>query len=166
VKLDIGSGDARYKDFTTVDLYTEADIKADMGNLPISDNSVEEIWASHCLEHILPERVQPALKEWLRVMKPGAVAKIMVPDLDYACRAWLERKPASLTMIFGSLGIGQAHYHGWGAVELRQELLDAGFEVLSVQAIRETAYFNLGGTYWHDMVNLYAEAKKPTDRAQ
>jgi predicted SAM-dependent methyltransferase len=81
VRLDIGSGQYRYKDFTTVDLYTEeADIKADMGNLPmIESGSVEEIWASHCLEHILPEKVQPTLKEWIRILRPGGIATIIVP---------------------------------------------------------------------------------------
>ena len=161
MKLDIGSGPYRYKDYTTVDLYApEADLKCDMGELPLADGSVEEIWASHCLEHLYSERVQPALKEWLRVLVPGGVAKIVVPDLDDACRAWLERRPLSLTMIYGQQGKGEVHYHGWGALELRQELIDAGFEVLSVQLVRETTEWNLGGTFWHDMVSIYAEARK------
>jgi SAM-dependent methyltransferase len=162
VRLDIGSGKYRYKDFTTVDLYTkEADIKADMGNLPmIESGSVEEIWASHCLEHILPEKVQPTLKEWIRILRPGGIATIIVPDLDDACRQWLQRTPASLTMIYGELGVGKAHYHGWGALELRDELLDAGFDVISVQALRETVQNNFGGTYLHFMVNLCAIARK------
>lgn len=161
-RLDMGSGEYRYKDFTTVDLYAkEADIKADMGDLPmIADNSVEEIWASHCLEHIPPERVQPTLKEWIRILKPGGTAQIIVPDLDDACREWLQRTPLALSMIYGSVGPGQAHFHGWGAIDLRDELAVAGFEVLSVQPYRESQQGNLGGTYVHLMVNLFAVVRK------
>lgn len=161
MKLDIGSGDARYLDYTTVDLYAPADIRADMGALPLPDGSVEAIWASHVIEHCLPECVQSTLREWLRVLAPGGTALIMTPDLDAACRAWLERAPGANSMIYGSVGPGQQHYIGWGAVELRDELATAGFEVLSVQPIRETAEQNCGGTFVHLMVNLVAEVRKP-----
>jgi len=162
VKLDIGSGEFRYQDYTTVDLFDpHADVAADMGDLPFPDDSVSDIWASHVLEHQKPDLVQSTLREWLRVLEPGGVARIMTPDLDYACRAWLERKPGAQSMIFGMYeGHGQVHYLGWGAVELRDELQAAGFEVLTCQGIRESIYSNLGGTYWHDMVNIYAEARK------
>jgi predicted SAM-dependent methyltransferase len=163
MKLDIGSQAARFKDFTTVDLYaTEADIKADAGALPFDDNSVEEIWASHILEHIPPPRVQAVLKEWLRVLIPGGLARIVIPDLDDACRAWLQRKPGAQSMIFGMYeGEGQVHYLGWGALELRDELAAAGFHIVTVQTFAETAENNLGGTYWHNMVNIFAEVRKP-----
>jgi ubiquinone/menaquinone biosynthesis C-methylase UbiE len=163
MKLDIGSAQARFKDYTTVDLYApEADVKADAGDLPFPDNSVEEIWASHILEHIPPPRVQPVLREWLRVLEPGGTLTVATPDLDDACRAWLERRSAAQGMIFGMYeGEGQMHYMGWGPLELREELRLAGFEILSVQTYRETAEDNLGGTYWHDMVNLFAIVRKP-----
>jgi predicted SAM-dependent methyltransferase len=163
VKLDIGSQDARYQDYTTVDLYAPgADIKADAGALPIPDDCVTDIWASHILEHIRPDRVQPVLREWLRVLAPGGTATVVTPDLDDACRAWLERRPAAQGMIFGQYdGPGQTHYLGWGAVELRDELRAAGFDVVSVQTFRETAEENLGGTYWHNMLNIFAVVRKP-----
>lgn len=163
MKLDIGSQDARYRDFTTVDLYApEADVRADAGDLPFPDGSVEEIWASHILEHIPPARTQAVLREWLRVLAPGATATIITPDLDDACRAWLERRPGAQGMIFGMYeGEGQTHYIGWGAWELRLELEAAGFDVITCQPFRETAEKNLGGTYWHNMVNLWAVVRKP-----
>jgi predicted SAM-dependent methyltransferase len=165
MKLDIGSQNARFQDFTTVDMYApEADVRADALKLPFPDNSIEDIWASHILEHFKPSQVQPALKEWLRVLKPGARARIVIPDLDDACRAWLERRVGAMGMIFGGFGeeAGQTHFFGWGPLELRDELLIAGYNVLSVQTMKETATHNLGGTYWHNMVNIFAEVRKPT----
>lgn len=166
MKLDIGSQAARFEDFTTVDLYApEADVKADAAELPFPDDSVSDIWASHILEHIRPDRVQATLREWLRVLEPGGRCRIAIPDLDDACRAWLERRPGAQGLIFGMYdGPGQVHYLGWGAVELRDELAAAGFEVISVQTFRETAEQNLGGTYWHNMLNIFAEVRKPIGR--
>lgn len=163
IRLDIGSQDARFRDFTTVDLYAPgADIRADAGALPFADDSVEEIWASHILEHIEPPRVQLVLREWLRVLRPGGIARIATPDLDDACRAWLERRPGAQSLIFGAFtGPGQTHYLGWGPIEMRDELAAAGFHVVSVQTFRETAEDNLGGTYWHNMLNIFAEVRKP-----
>lgn len=164
MKLDIGSQAARFRDYVTVDLYApEADLRADAMALPFRDASITDIWASHILEHFRPSQVQLALREWRRVLVPGGIARIAIPDLDDACRAWLERRPCAMSMIFGDFEgqPGQTHYFGWGPLELREELLVAGFEVLSVQTIRETAEHNLGGTYWHNMVNIFAEVRKP-----
>jgi SAM-dependent methyltransferase len=163
LKLDIGSDEGRFKDFTTVDLYAPgADVKADARARPYPDDSVDEIWASHILEHFRHSEVQPVLREWLRVLKPGATATIVTPDLDDACRAWLERRPGSHSMIFGAYeGEGQTHYVGWGPLEMRDELKAAGFHIISVQTYRETAEDNLGGSYWHDMVNIFAIVRKP-----
>ena len=163
MKLDLGSQAARYKDYMTVDKYApEADIKADVCDLPFKSNSITDIWASHILEHLKPLQVQPALKEWKRVLVPGGRCQIALPDLDDACRAWLERRPGAQSMIYGGYdGEGQFHYLGWGALELRDELRAAGFHITSVQSFRETADHNLGGSYWHNMVNLFAEVRKP-----
>ena len=51
------------------------------------DDSVEEIYASHVLEHLgfrfdLPN----ALAEFHRVLAPGGVARISVPDMDVLCK--------------------------------------------------------------------------------
>lgn len=47
-----------------------------------ADNSVDEIRASHILEHFPYEESHIVLKEWVRVLKPGGVIKIAVPDFD------------------------------------------------------------------------------------
>ena len=40
------------------------------------DDSIDEIYASHVLEHLsYRNEIVPALKEWRRVLLPGAVVK-------------------------------------------------------------------------------------------
>lgn len=48
----------------------------------IADSSVDEIRASHILEHFPFEHTQAVLSEWVRVLKPGGVISLAVPDLD------------------------------------------------------------------------------------
>ena len=45
-----------------------------------SDNTFDEIRASHVLEHISQNRTVQTLKEWNRVLVPGGVARVIVPD--------------------------------------------------------------------------------------
>jgi len=165
LRLDIGSSHLRVReDYTTVDLYApEADVKADMGALPYGDSSVDEIWASHCLEHISADRVQAVLREWLRVLAAGRPAIIAVPNLDYAARYWLHGpdRHAALDMLFGHQGeAGETHPTGWNPASFRAELEAAGFEVVTLSVIFETPE-TAEGSYSHDMETIRAEVTKP-----
>lgn len=68
--------------FTTVDLRDGADVKAPLDKLPFADGSVDEIYASHCLEHFSHTRTVEVLKEWRRVLAPNGHAYISVPSWD------------------------------------------------------------------------------------
>lgn len=165
LRLDIGSSHLRVRpDYTTVDLYApEADVKADMGDLPFEDGSVDEIWASHCLEHVGRERVPAVLREWFRVLAPGRPAIILVPNLDYAARFWLHGDdPAkALDMFFGhQQEPGETHLTGWNPALLREDCLAAGFEVVEMRCIFEGPD-NVAGSYWHDMESIQVEVRKP-----
>jgi len=55
MKLNLGSGDLKYKGFLNVDISPEykPDILCDLSKkMPISDDSVEEIIANHIIEHL------------------------------------------------------------------------------------------------------------------
>jgi predicted SAM-dependent methyltransferase len=77
-KLNIGAGD------TQIDGFTPWDIKDghDARKLDYEDNSVDEIRASHVLEHFTFREARDVLAEWSRVLKPGAKMRIAVPDVD------------------------------------------------------------------------------------
>jgi SAM-dependent methyltransferase len=46
----------------------------------VADNSLDFVHSSHCLEHMVNPK--ESLKHWLRVLKPGGHAVIMIPDED------------------------------------------------------------------------------------
>ena len=54
------------------------------------DASVDEIRASHVLEHFGHTMTVAVLAEWVRVLKPGGILKIAVPDFEWIAREYLK----------------------------------------------------------------------------
>lgn len=85
-KLNLGAGNSKIPGFTSVDLYDdEADIKADICDLPFEDNSVDEIVAYQVIEHVPYNKSDQVFAEMYRVLKPGGTAVVETPDIDYVC---------------------------------------------------------------------------------
>lgn len=144
MKLDIGSGAFPASEFgagegwTTVDLYRDADVKADMGELPFDDGSIEAIVCSHALEHVSFDRVPIVLAEWFRVLQPDGSLLLLVPNLDYVAKRWLDAPtdPYTLPIIFGEQATeGDFHRTGWNAKTLERDLRMAGFDVTGIEVI-------------------------------
>ena len=58
--------------------------------IPFADGSVDVVYHSHLLEHLERKTAYVFLKEVKRVLKPGGIHRIAVPDLEMACREYLE----------------------------------------------------------------------------
>jgi hypothetical protein len=84
VKLNIGAGNTRIEGFDPIDIKRGHDAAC----LNVPDGSVEEIRASHILEHFPASQVLQVLEGWTRALKPGGIIRIAVPDVDklIACR--------------------------------------------------------------------------------
>jgi hypothetical protein len=81
-KLNIGSGYKRYDGFLNIDSFAgcEPDYLCDIekDKLPFEDNTVDEIYCHHILEH-LGEGFFHAIQEMYRVCCDGAIIDIKVP---------------------------------------------------------------------------------------
>lgn len=92
-----------------------------------SDNTFSEIYASHVLEHFdyIGELLE-TLKEWNRVLKPGGILYVSVPDLDVLTRLYLDKDRQDIedrfllmAMMFG----GHSDKHDFHLVGFNEELL-------------------------------------------
>lgn len=57
--------------------------------LPWPDASFTAVYASHLLEHMYLEEADRLLRECFRVLKPGGVVRMVVPDVDPLIRGYL-----------------------------------------------------------------------------
>lgn len=79
LRLDLGGGRNPKAGFFNVDQLPTADVVCDFeaGQLPFENDSVEEVYSSHTLEHV--REYKPLLREIARVCKVGARVEVRVP---------------------------------------------------------------------------------------
>lgn len=58
--------------------------------IPFPDASVDVVYHSHMLEHLDREIATQFMVEVRRVLKPGGIHRIVVPDLERCCRQYLD----------------------------------------------------------------------------
>jgi predicted SAM-dependent methyltransferase len=120
----------------------------DAANLSgFEDNSFEQIYASHVVEHFdYQGQLLATLKEWYRVMSPAGTLFVSVPDLDTLARLFTDRSRLSaqdrflvMRMIFGG-HIDRYDYH---LVGLNEEFLTGYLHAGGFTGMRRVTGFGL-----------------------
>jgi predicted SAM-dependent methyltransferase len=57
--------------------------------LPFADGTMTAVYSSHMLEHLYSDRAEQLLAECFRVLAPGGIVRIVVPDLHAAVARYL-----------------------------------------------------------------------------
>jgi predicted SAM-dependent methyltransferase len=94
MKLDICTRATRKKGFLNVDAIPgpNVDFVSDIRRkLPFENGTVDEIVSCATLEHLLLVQTMRLLREFYRIMKPGSILTIAVPDLNKICNAYVGR---------------------------------------------------------------------------
>ena len=65
--------------------------------IPFDAGSVDAVYHSHFLEHLDPPIARLFLQEVWRVLKPGGIQRIVVPDMERLCASYLNHLQACLT---------------------------------------------------------------------
>jgi len=74
--------------------------------LPLEDNSVDNYYTSHTLEHVKPERLQFIFSEIFRTLKEKGKIRIVVPDFELAMRRYFKDHKA----LFSAGSQGASYY--------------------------------------------------------
>lgn len=93
MRLQIGCLGDSIPGFKRLDIVQHGDIDfvqdaSDLSNF--DSGTIEEIYASHILEHFPKPIVSRVLKEWQRVLKPGGILWCGVPDFDAIVDVYLK----------------------------------------------------------------------------
>lgn len=146
MKLHLGCGKRFIPGFVHIDAidYPHVDHVATIDSLSfIPDASAELIYNCHVLEHFKRRDVQRVLKEWYRVLKPGGVLRVSVPDFEKLCEVY--QKYRNLDLVIGALFGRQdylynIHYNAFDFDTLRRKLEEAGFSGVKRYDWRETEH--------------------------
>jgi predicted SAM-dependent methyltransferase len=97
--LNIGCGAKFHPDWVNVDKVSgskqvqSCDV---LLGLPFSNDRFEVIYHSHVLEHLPKDKAPAFVAECLRVLKPGGIMRVVVPDLENIAREYLKQLEANL----------------------------------------------------------------------
>jgi predicted SAM-dependent methyltransferase len=133
-----------------VDLNEEAhpDFRCDVRVLPTEwKETFDEVHANHVLEHIRWEESDETLEEWIRILKPGGLLKLALPDLKTAAQKILKggsMGPHILGTIYGDQrskywNAGQdigIHLTGFTPEDIGGRLAKLGLENINITSFR------------------------------
>lgn len=156
----------RLSDWEHLDVRKGADIRLDLCRyfIPVKSNTYDLIYSSHTLEHIYMDVIEDVLREICRILKPGGIFRVTVPDMKKAVLAYInedarfwqdihgdnfEEKPLGLylsrfittvSLNRYDSNVGQGHVIGWDFETLKWMLEQTGFENVVRKNYGETEY--------------------------
>lgn len=128
--LNLGCGDHVHDAWVNVDVAPSGPgvIRFDLQEgLPFEDGAFDAVYSSHMLEHLPRPLVLGFLEDCFRVLRPGGVIRLVVPDLEAICRLYVRILDQALA------GDRQAaERYEWIVVELLDQLVrhESGGEML------------------------------------
>ena len=146
MKLHLGCGKRYIEGFFHIDAMTapHVDHVCAIDNLSfIQSDSVELIYCCHVLEHFKRGEVSQVLSEWFRVLQPGGLLRLSVPDFRQICEIY--RQHQDLGLVLGALYGGQSylynvHYNAFDFESMRKVTTEVGFTGLVHYDWRDTEH--------------------------
>jgi SAM-dependent methyltransferase len=147
--------------------------------IPLRAECAEAVYTSHMIEHFDRWEVDQCLHEIQRILVPGGLLRIAVPDLENYVRDYMQNgdadvllartllcsaKPRSWRERLNYFLIGPRHHHWmYDSRSLVKLLTIHGFENILSVAAGETSLTNPGGLDLFERASdsLYVEARKP-----
>ena len=156
MKLHLGCGHIILPGFIHIDIddHPHLGYRQDASDLSIfDDNSVEVIYASHVLEHISHQRTSDVLKEWARVLKPGGILRLSVPDFNRLLFVYRKEK-RDLNSIINPLLGKQNYKYNFHAAVFTEKYLTALLTSAGFTGIKTWSTGNIPGFAFNDWAGL------------
>ncbi|OGV25907.1 MAG: hypothetical protein A3F18_02720 [Legionellales bacterium RIFCSPHIGHO2_12_FULL_37_14] len=137
VYLHLGCGDIEAPGFINIDAVPRRHVHyvRSIDDLRLfQDETVDFIFASHCLEHFSHRDVLSVLKEWHRVIKKGGILCLSVPDFNLLLDIYFD-SDRRIDAIQGYLMGGQDNQYNFHQIAFTHDslsdfLYSAGFSVV------------------------------------
>ncbi len=119
--LNLGCGSRYHPDWINIDIAPQGPevIQIDLRRgVPLPDDSCDVVYHAAVLEHLRRSDAKAFLAECYRVLKPGGIVRVGVPDLEIICQLYLSKLTAALN--------GEktaAHDYDWITLELVDQIV-------------------------------------------
>lgn len=104
------------------------------------DNSAAAVFSSHVFEHLFPDEVERLVAEIRRVLMPGGVCRVVVPDLEKVVAGFDPEAPESfLNSVFEAAtrsAVKNGHHWGFTGPSIRKLFRSHGFAEAEIVAYR------------------------------
>ena len=104
--------------------------------LPFADGSVEAIFSSHVFEHLFRGEVASLIAECFRVLKPGGIIRVVVPDLERVVALFDSENPRSFIREIYEISVRaqvkNAHHCGFTGPLLSELFKKSGYSEVAV----------------------------------
>ena len=176
-KLHLGCGEKFIPGWEHVDAkpFPHIDVVADVADLSMyQGGSADLIYACHVLEHFGRNRYKDVLEEWYRVLAPGGVLRLAVPDFSAVYAEYAKGRPLQdllSLLVGGQKDEHDFHYMVFDYDHLVSSLTAIGFHQVSRYDWWKTEHADMDDysqAYLPHMNNkngrlmsLNVEAKKP-----
>ena len=126
IRLNLGAGDVPLEGYTPIDRKLGEEVYP----LAYPDSSVEDIRASHILEHFGHNEVSGVVNHWVEKLKPGGRLRIAVPDFKWICERYQAGVPIPLQgyLMGGQVDENDLHKCAFDHESLFQIMANAGLE--------------------------------------
>lgn len=108
--------------------------------LPYADNTVTAIFSSHVFEHLFMDEVEKLISECFRVLRPGGVCRVVVPDLEKIMSLYNPEDPRKfITDIYEVAtrsAVKNSHHCAFTGAFLTHLFTQAGFSKCQVLSYR------------------------------
>ena len=143
-KLHLGCGDKYLPEYINIDARKgeNVDLVCDITRLPFEEDSVDEIYMCHSLEHIEMNKISWYIEYLYKLLKRGGEMYISVPNFEALSSMYLAKKCRLLDIIRAVHGgqeyPGNLHYISFDQDLLTKVLLNAKFR--RVELYKPEAY--------------------------
>jgi predicted SAM-dependent methyltransferase len=179
LKINIGNGPFKHQGWLNLDC--SISLKQDVAacdlrrKWPLRSGSAKYIFSEHVFEHFAyPDEIGHVLKECYRILKPGGVLRVIVPDAERYLRAYADDDEGFVREVGGDVASKLSvvnvmmrengfHKYAYDYGELESVLRNAGFRKVTRSELKASSHDELNLDFndpQRDLVSLYAEAVK------
>ena len=177
VRLHLGCGQHRLEGWVNVDLsLLHADLLWDLRRpLPFADGTVATVFAEHVLEHLPLWHGLDLLDQIHRLLKPGGIVRLGVPDFGRYARGYAgdgdfldANRPGRPTRLLALAEVAYCYGHlsMWDGATLQAVLESVGFVDIRESAFGESALSPAPDQERHRPETIYVEAARSSDEAR